>query len=155
MLSKHRCMRVLSPTSLWATYQQRQSPTVTKNLNDEQKSNQNEIHWQVGDTDNRGPWTSAREEIPSRRQGGLYQGSEICPPMKSLLLIRIKRLAKGSDVLQNNILNLFFSVCLASFPVDLKKKIPILLVSRLSLFKKRGILMIDQSSDTGKDRLQD
>lgn len=76
------------------------------------------------------------EESPSRRQEKLYQGNEICPPMKSPRCSRIKGLAKGRNVLQNNTLNHFPSVCLASFSAEIFFfLIPILLVSRLSLFK--------------------
>lgn len=75
MLSKHRCMRVLSPTSLWATYQQRQSPTVTKNLNDEQKSNQNKMRF----TDE---WEIQTIEAPGHQQeidpSGVLMGSLKC-----------------------------------------------------------------------------
>ena len=60
-------------------------------------------HWHMRDIDNRGLWTLETEAIPLRRQGRFEQGSEVYPPMKSLLLIRIKRLAKGSNVLQNSI----------------------------------------------------
>ena len=142
---------VLSPAKSWASYQQRQSQTAGKVLNDEQKSDHNNTRftgkWVI--------WTIDAEakESSSRGQERLYQGNKICPPMKSLLLIRIKRLAQGSNVFQNNTLNSFLSVWLASFPVMIFFKYPFCLSVGCLFLKTWDILMIDQSSDIEKDRL--